>query len=45
MFTSPFLSNTRSSSSLIESLKASMLGYEVSIAGKPGRLGKRSEIY
>ena len=29
----------------LQSLKASMLGYEVSIAGKPGRLGKRSEIY
>ena len=29
----------------IQSLKASMLGYEVSIAGKPGRLGKQSEIY
>ena len=29
----------------LQSLKASMLGYEVSIAGKPGRLGKRSEVY
>ena len=29
----------------LQSLKASMLGYEVSIAGRPGRLGKRSEIY
>lgn len=29
----------------LQSLKASMLGYEVSIAGKPGRLGKQSEIY
>ena len=29
----------------MQSLKASMLGYEVSIAGKPGRLGKRSEVY
>ena len=29
----------------LQSLKASMLGYEVSIAGKSGRLGKRSEIY
>ena len=29
----------------LQSLKASNLGYEVSIAGRPGRLGKRSEIY
>jgi hypothetical protein len=29
----------------LQSLKASMLGYEVSIAGKPGRLGKRTEVY
>ena len=29
----------------LQSLKASMLGYEVSIAGRPGRLGKRSELY
>ena len=29
----------------LQSLKASMLGYEISIAGKPGRLGKRSEVY
>ena len=29
----------------LQSLKASNLGYEVSIAGRPGRLGKRSEVY
>ena len=29
----------------LQSLKASNLGYEVSIAGRPGRLGKRSELY
>ena len=27
------------------SMKASMLGYEVSIAGRPGNSGKRGEVY
>ena len=29
----------------LNTYKASTLGYEVFIAGKPGRLGKRSEVY
>ena len=29
----------------LNTYKASALGYEVFIAGKPGRLGKRSEVY